>query len=187
MIVGKRIRLRAIEPEDLALMVKWRNDPKVYQYFYEHEPLSLHMQKAWFENFLRKTDEKTWIIEVIETGEHIGMVGITSIDWRNRRAEYGRLLIYPEKYHKGGYGAETEALVLRYVFDHMNMNRFECEVFVSNENVIGLHKASGFKIEGILRQYVFKNGHYQDVVQMAILREEFYSDEAQKRISRYLD
>ena len=104
MIVGKRIQLRAIEHEDLPLMVKWRNDPEVYQYFYEHEPLSLVMQKAWFEKFLQEPDERLWVVETIETHEAIGTVGLVRIDWRNHKAEWGRLLIYPDEYRHGGYG-----------------------------------------------------------------------------------
>jgi UDP-4-amino-4,6-dideoxy-N-acetyl-beta-L-altrosamine N-acetyltransferase len=187
MIIGKRIQLRAIEYEDLPLMVKWRNDPEVYQYFYEQEPLSLVVQKAWFEKFLQKPDERLWIVETIETKEAIGTVGLVHIDWRNRKAEWGRLLIYPDKYRHGGYGSEIESLILRYFFDHMNMNRLQCELFAENENVIALHKKFGFKQEGLFRQYIFKEGRYRDVVYLAMLREEYLSDETQARIAKYLD
>jgi UDP-4-amino-4,6-dideoxy-N-acetyl-beta-L-altrosamine N-acetyltransferase len=186
MIVGKRIQLRAIEYEDLSLMVKWRNDPEVYQYFYEQEPLSLATQKAWFEKFLQKQDEKLWIVETIETHEAIGTVGLVHIDWRSRKGEWGRLLIYPEQYRHGGYGSEIESLILRYFFDTMNMNRLQCEVFTDNPNVVALHKGFGFREEGLFRQYVFKEGHYRDVVYLAMLREEYLSPETQAKIRKYL-
>lgn len=186
MIVGKRIQLRAIEGEDLSLMVKWRNDPEIYQHFYEHEPLSLVVQERWFENFLQKDDEKLWIIEAIEDPEPIGTVGLVHIDWRSRKTEWGRFLIYPEKYRHGGYGSEVESLILRYVFDHMNLNRLYCELFARNENVIALHEKFGFKEEGRFRKHVFKDGQYQDVVYLALLREE-YLTESQEIIEKYLE
>lgn len=185
MIVGKRIRLRAIELEDLPLMVRWRNDPEIYQHFCEQEPLSLVMQQRWFETFLQRTDEKLWIVETIEDSEPIGTVGLVHIDWRNRKAEWGRLLIYPEKYRHGGCGSEIESLILRYVFDHMNLNRLYCEVFADNEKVVTLHKRFGFKEEGRFRQHIFKNGQYRDVVYLALLREEYLS-ESQEVIKKYL-
>jgi len=187
MIVGKRIQLRAVEYEDLPLIVEWRNDPKVYQYFYEQEPLSLVMQTAWFERSLQKRDERLWMVEAIETHEAIGTVGLVHIDRRSRKAEWGRLLIYPDEYRHGGYGSEIESLILRYFFDHMNMNRLQCELFVENENVIALHKKFGFKQEGLFRQYVFKEGRYRDVVYLALLREEYLSAQTQAMIAKYLD
>ena len=168
-------------------MIKWRNDPQVYQYFYEHEPLSLVMQKAWFEKLLQKPGQRLWIVETLETYEAIGTVGLTHIDWRNRKAEYGQLLIYPEKYRHSGYGSEVESLILRHFFDHMNMNRLQGEVLAENQSVMALHKKFGFKQEGLFRQYVFKEGRYRDVVCIAMLREEYLSAETQARIAKYLD
>jgi UDP-4-amino-4,6-dideoxy-N-acetyl-beta-L-altrosamine N-acetyltransferase len=187
MIVGKRIQLRAIEYEDLPLLVKWRNDPEVYQYFFEHEPLSLAMQRGWFEKFLTHSDERFWIVETKDTLEAIGTVGLVHLDWRNRKGEWGRLLIYPSKYRHGGYGAEIESLILRYFFDHLNMNRLEGEVFLENESVWKMHQKFGFKQEGLFRQYIFQDGKYKDVVYIAMLREEYLSVETQTRIKKYLD
>jgi UDP-4-amino-4,6-dideoxy-N-acetyl-beta-L-altrosamine N-acetyltransferase len=187
MIVGKRVQLRAVEEEDLPLLVRWRNDPEVYRHFYEQEPLSLVMQRAWFEKLLEKPDERLWMIEVRDTGEAIGTVGLVHIDWRNRKAEWGRFLIYPDEYRHGGYGSEVECLILRYFFDHMNMNRLQCEVFADNEKVIALHKEFGFQQEGLFRQYVFKEGRYRSVAYLALLREEYDLHRVQARIVRYLD
>ena len=187
MIVGKRVQLRAVDYEDLPLLVKWRNDPEIYQYFYEQEPLSLAMQRAWFEKLLQRPDERLWIIQARETGEAIGTVGLVHIDWRSRKAEWGRFLIYPDEYRHGGYGSEVESLILRYFFDHMNMNRLQCEVFAENEHVVALHKKFGFQQEGLLREYVFKGGRYRSVACLALLRQEYLSDAVQARIARYLD
>jgi UDP-4-amino-4,6-dideoxy-N-acetyl-beta-L-altrosamine N-acetyltransferase len=186
-IVGKRVQLRAIEYDDLPLLVKWRNDPDIYQYFYEQEPLSLAMQRAWFEKLLQRSDERLWLIEARETGEAIGTVGLVHIDWRNRKAEWGRFLIYPDEYRHGGYGSEVESLILRYFFDHMNMNRLQCEVFADNENVVALHTKFGFRQEGLFQEYVYKNGQYCSVAYLALLRSDYLSNAVQARIARYLD
>jgi UDP-4-amino-4,6-dideoxy-N-acetyl-beta-L-altrosamine N-acetyltransferase len=186
-IVGKRVQLRALECEDMPLLVKWRNDPEIYQYFYEQEPLSLVMQQAWFEKLLHKPDERLWMIETRDTGQAIGTVGLVHIDWRSRKAEWGRFLIYPDEYRHGGYGSEVESLILRYFFDHMNMNRLQCEVFAENEHVIAMHQKFGFRQEGLFREYVFKGGQYRSVAYLALLRHEYLAPEIQARIARYLD
>lgn len=173
MIIGERVRLRAIEPEDLPLMARWRNDPEVYQHFYEHEPISLEMQRKWVESVQQRSDEKLWIIELIETKQAIGTISLVKIDWRNRKAEYARLVIEPGEHRDKGLGFEAESLILAYAFNHMNLHRVYCEVFVDNENVIGLHKKSGFQIEGIFKGHIFKEGRYRDIVYMGLLREDY--------------
>jgi len=185
MIIGKRIRLRAIEPDDLPLLQKWRNDPSIYEFFFEHEPLSLVMQRRWFESFLQKGDEKFWIVESNEENKPIGTIALVHLDWRNRKAELGRILIADEQYRHGGYGAEAESLVLRYAFDHLNLNRVYCEVFADNERGVRIHKAFGFKQEGTFREYVFKGGRYRDVVYLALLRSE-YEAEGRKTGEKFL-
>jgi len=173
MIIGNRVKLRAIELKDLPKMVKWRNDPDIYQYFYEQEPLSLVMQKIWFENLLKKQDEKLFIIETTDEKNIIGTVGLTRIDWRNRKAELGRFVIGEKKFLGSGYGAEAEYLILDYAFNYMNLNKVYGDRFAFNERVLVLHKKFGFQDEGLLRKHIFKNGEYQDVIIVGLLREVF--------------
>ena len=42
-----------------------------------------------------------------------------------------------------------------------------------NEKVIYIHKKFGSEIEGVLRQHIYKNGQFYDVVIMAILKEKW--------------
>jgi UDP-4-amino-4,6-dideoxy-N-acetyl-beta-L-altrosamine N-acetyltransferase len=174
MLVGKRIKLRAIEEEDIPKMVEWRNSPDVYEFFYEYEPLSKIKQKMWLEKHFADPTEKLFIISTLD-GEAIGTVGFVHIDHRNRKAEWGRFLIGEEKYSKGGYGAEVEFLILEYAFEHLNLNKLYCEVLTNNPTVISLHKKFGFKEEGVFRQHIYKGSEYVDAVVMSLLREEYFA------------
>ena len=40
MLYGERVRLRAIEREDIPTFVRWFNDPEVRQYMLMYEPMS---------------------------------------------------------------------------------------------------------------------------------------------------
>jgi RimJ/RimL family protein N-acetyltransferase len=46
-------------------------------------------------------------------------------------------------------------------------------VINNNERAIAVYKKSGFTVEGVQRQAVFKEGAYLDVMQMSILASEF--------------
>lgn len=170
---SENLIFRAIEDADLPIMLTWINDPEAIQYFYNDEPISLPMQKKWFENYLKNIEtDKIFIIEEKKFKTAIGMVSIYHIDWRNKKAEWGRFFL--EKSFRGkGYGKEIERKIYDYCFTFLNLNKLYCEVFEFNTKVIDSHKKMGSCVEGILRQHVFKNGKYQNVVVMSILLDEY--------------
>lgn len=175
-IESKNLVFRAIEESDLPLMVKWRNDPLNNYYFYEHEPLSMPMQKMWFEKYLKGIDtDKIFIIDEKSTKNTIGMVSIYHIDWRNRKAEWGRIFL-EENFRGKGYGKEIDLTMQRYAFETLNLNKLYREAFSFNELAIGLYEKMGSKIEGILREHIFRHGKYQDVIIMSILAEEYWQN-----------
>jgi hypothetical protein len=54
---------------------------------------------------------------------------------------------------------------------------------VGNEIVLNLHRKMGFKEECLLRQQIFKNGRYLDLVGVGLLAEEFRALQPQLRQS----
>ncbi|MDG9925375.1 MULTISPECIES: UDP-4-amino-4,6-dideoxy-N-acetyl-beta-L-altrosamine N-acetyltransferase [unclassified Pseudomonas] len=173
MLISKRIRLRAIEEADLCIMAEWRSNPEVYEYFYEYLPISTRQQKNWYEKQLQDSSEINFIVSRADDNKAIGTVSIYHIDRRNRKAEWGRLIIGDKEMRSGGYGAEIEALILQYSFEHLNLHKLYCEVLVDNSSVVELHKKFGFKQEGILRDHAFKAGTYADVAVLSMLDEEY--------------
>lgn len=173
MIIGKNLIFRAIERDDLKQIVEWRNLNDVNKYFFEHEPLSLSMQEIWFNKYLNNiNNEKVWIVQEVESIKSIGTVGVYNIDYRSRNCEWGRLFLVGD-FRGKGYGKEIEKMVYRYVFEHLNMNKLMCEVYSDNVNVVEMHKKFGSKIEGILKQHIYRDGNYKDVTIMSILREDY--------------
>lgn len=166
-----QVTLQAIEMSDMPIIVKWRNMPEIYEQFYEYEPLSVHQQTEWFKRLMTNEKEKLWMI--CNHGRPVGTVGLVNIDWRSKKCEWGRFFIGEKSSRGRGVGLVTERLVISYVFNYMNMNKLYCEVFVSNEKVVRLHKRHGFKEEGVFKEHVFKNGKYQDVVRLALLEKDY--------------
>ena len=52
MITGKKVRLRAIEREDIPRFVRWMNDPEVIENLLMNIPLSKAMEEKWFDHQL---------------------------------------------------------------------------------------------------------------------------------------
>ena len=69
-----------------------------------------------------------------------------------------------------GYGREAVHLLVDYGFRHHNLHRIWLEVHGRNRRAIGAYCACGFVEEGRLRQHVWSDGAYDDLVMMGILR-----------------
>jgi diamine N-acetyltransferase len=185
MLSSGRIQLRAIEESDLQTISIWRSNPAVYEYFYEYLPISARQQKNWYEKQLSDSSEINLIIAKSDRSA-IGTVSIYNIDRRNKRAEWGRLVIGDETARGNGIGAEAIVLIQEYCFEHLNLRKLYCEVLSSNVRAISLYKKFGFSSDGILRDHVFKNGVYQNSVLMSMLEHDYKKEKEQGALGVFI-
>ncbi|MFQ6014718.1 MAG: GNAT family N-acetyltransferase [Anaerolineae bacterium] len=175
MIQGNKVRLRAIEREDLSRFVRWLNDPEVVQYLTIYTPFSMAEEERWFERQLEDDSSTILAIETLD-GTHIGNVGLHKIDWKNSHAELG-IFIGEKEYWDQGYGSDAVMAMLNFAFNEMNLHRVSLGVYAFNKRAIRCYEKCGFRHEGTEREVVFKNGNYHDHLIMGILRHEFNSRE----------
>lgn len=176
MIIGERVRLRALERADLPFFVVWLNDPEVTENLVVDIPLSLAQEENWFNSITAgPREEQPLAIEIRgDSGwVFIGDVSLFNINWINRSAELG-ILIGEKTCWSRGYGREAIELMLRHGFEHLNLNRIYLRVYDSNPRGIRCYEHAGFVHEGRMRQGVYKNGAYRDVLMMAVLRSEWH-------------
>ena len=180
MILGKYVRLRAIEREDIPRFVRWMNDPDVIQFLLMSSPLSAAMEEKWFENQLDRLPHQGQIlaIEVLQWQDwlHIGNTGLHDVDPISRTAEFG-IVIGEKTFWDKGYGTRATHLMLKHGFENLNLNRIFLTVFADNARAIKAYESAGFTREGILRQGIYKNGRYQDLILMSVLRLEWMNFE----------
>ena len=65
---------------------------------------------------------------------------------------------------------EALGLVLDFGFDRMGLNRIEAVVFRDNAASCGLLEKLGFEREGLLREYEYLRGRYEDMAMYSLLR-----------------
>jgi len=58
-------------------------------------------------------------------------------------------------------------------FTHGKKYRVEARQLLDNKGSIKVNEKCGFKTEGVLREAVFKNGKYQDLNLMSVLKRDF--------------
>jgi len=184
MIFGKRVRLRALNQEDLPLFVEWLNDPEVVRGLTHYQPFSLEDEKDWYEGMRKMPqEERPLMVDVrIDTKwKPIGDLGLFGIDWRIRSAEFG-IVIGEKAYWDQGYGTEAMELILKHGFETLNLNRIYLRVYEDNLRAIRVYKKTGFKQEGNLRQAHFQDGSYMDVILMSILRSDWDQSDVKRRM-----
>lgn len=171
MIHGERVRLRAIERGDIPRFLKWLNDPSVTRYLTMYLPISQAQEERWFDRHLENEGDLVFAIET-EEGEHIGNVGLHSIQWKDRSAVLGIFIGERDAWGQG-YGTDAVRTTLHLAFRGMGLHRVSLHVFDFNIRAIRCYEKSGFRHEGCLREAHFSEGRYHDVLVMAMLDHEF--------------
>jgi RimJ/RimL family protein N-acetyltransferase len=175
MLKGDRVLLGPVKKEYIDSYLKWLNDPEITQYLDAYLPLTRMMEEDWIENLKNRKDTIVFAITFPgedDLGKHIGNCGLHNIDWKNRVAEVG-IMIGEKEYQGKGYGTEAMETLIKYGFETANLNRIQLRVYDFNIRAIKSYIKIGFIEEGRMRQAVFKNGEYHDMIIMAILHEEW--------------
>lgn len=122
-----------------------------------------------------------WGLEVKETGEFIGTIGLNNLNAGAKKSEIGYEL-HPAFWRKG-LAKEAVLEVLRYSFDELGLYRMGAVTYPENEVSGGMLKGIGFKEEGTLRGYLYQGGKSHDALIHSLLAPEW---KAQKESIRKL-
>ena len=171
MIEGPRVSLRRMTVEDTDTVLRFRSDANVLMQLFSDAPPTREMHLRWLADVEAGGDRREFMIVERESGRAVGTIGLSQIDRRHRRAEYGVLIGEPAARGKG-LAAEASRLLLRYAFGELGLHRVFLHVLAENEPALRLYERLGFKTEGCLRQHVSKAGRLRDVIVMAVLATE---------------
>ena len=169
--------LRSMDIEDIARVLAWRNQPEVARYMYTDHSISRAEHARWFGTALSSPDRIYWIIEL--DGQPVGLANLYDISDRHRRAYWAFYLADPAVRGRG-VGSYTERFVIQHAFRELDLNKLCCEVLSSNDAVVQMHQRFGFQVDGTLRQHIWKQDHFEDVVAMSLLRSEWEAQEGAK-------
>lgn len=166
----KDIQLQPVEKEDLELIRSWRNSSEVSAYMYTEKKITKEEQETWFKKISDDSTSRYWLIEF--EGKKLGLASLTGIN-KTFNSCYWAFYLGDTSVRGAGIGAKVEYRVLTYVFEELKLNKLRCEVFAFNDKVINMHEKFGFRREAYYRQHSLKNGKYEDVVGLALLRAEW--------------
>lgn len=171
---GKLVTLRALELADSDAIDKHWNSWELRRTIGVPLPGS---RKEWLEKATKsdpwKDGELTLAIVEKTTGEFLGTIGLRDIHLPHRRAEFG-ISIYNPKNRSRGYGTDATRVMLWIGFHVLGLQSIYLDTFSDNIEAHHAYLKAGFKDVGLLRNTEFREGEFQDLLIMDILRDEFY-------------
>lgn len=165
-INGKKVRLRPISHADTADIVRWRNDPKVQQFFIFREPFTHEMHENWLNTKVAAGQVIQYMILDKKSGKSVGSVYFRDIDAENESAEYG-IFIGEEDYRGKGFGSETAKIFTEFGLNVLRLHRISLRLVASNNIARRSYERAGFVTEGIFSDMVKLDGEFADILFMA--------------------
>lgn len=173
-MTGERVTLREFREEDLSGMRSWMTDEQSIRYLGGNtlRPATWEMSERALRRLL-EGDEGGYHWVIAERGNlrYLGQVSLIWVDHLHRKAEM-TLVMAPDQAGKG-YAREGLSLALRFAFEKLNLHRVYLKTVADNERAVRLYEGCGFRTEGRLREELFLDGRYADVLVMGLLEDEW--------------
>ncbi|HWW03844.1 GNAT family protein [Collimonas sp.] len=165
---------RELNRSDLAAINRWRNNAEmVAQLGTAFRFIGMDSDEKWMEHYLSSRSNNVRLAICDDgTRQLIGVVYLLNIDWLHRNAECA-IWIGEIEAQDRGLGKLAMQRLLSHAFHDLNLHRIYLSVLSSNVRAFSMYKKIGFSEEGKLRDALFKNGGYADLIQMSILSNEY--------------
>ena len=174
-IYGKKVMLRAMEPEDQEMLREIANDPEIETMVGGWSfPISKYKQDAWYHDVITDKDNLRFVIELLDTKETVGMVNLIDIDWKNRSAFHG-IKLKKDAPKGAGIGTDAVMAIMRYAFEELQLVRLDSTWVEYNEPSLALYRKCGWTVEGRKQKAKFSRGKYHDVLFGGILAEQYFA------------
>ena len=169
-IEGNAINLRLMNGEDTDCIVKWRNTEFVRRNFIYRELFTRQGHESWRKTMVDTGKVIQFIILRKADGRPVGSVYLRDIDRTHNKAEYG-IFIGEEEALGKGYGTEAAKMMIAYAFRIEGLHKLMLRVLAENVRAQRSYEKAGFVKEAYLRDEVYLDGHYQDVIYMAVIND----------------
>lgn len=174
MLNKNNISLRAVEPEDIDLLMKWENDPDSWHLSNTIIPFSRHD----IEQFVLLADKDIFstkqvrlmiFLEIDNTLRTIGCVDLFDFVPLHKRA--GVAILIDKNYRDKGYASNAIDLLKDYAFNTLHLHQLYCNIEDDNDVSLALFKKKKFKISGLKKDWNLKSGKWVDEYHLQLINE----------------
>jgi RimJ/RimL family protein N-acetyltransferase len=174
LLLGKRIHLTSIMDKDIEIIENWYNDTYFLRFYdtISAFPHTRNQINTILDETRKSNDEYEFAIRDIESNDILGLCGFNDIQWNNSTAVVYIGIGNKECVNKG-IGREALNLLLEFGFYELNLYRLQLNVIEYNEKAIKLYEKTGFKREGVYREFINRDGRRFDMYLYGLLRTEW--------------
>ena len=164
-----KVKLRAIEPEDLDLLYRIENDIKLWNVSTTNVPYSRYTLHDYIANSSGDiyTDRQVRMMIENEQGHIVGIIDIVNFDPANRRAELG--LIIEEPFRHAGYAQSVLKEITDYAVGVLHLHQLFAFIDVTNQACVGLFRKFGYIESALLKDWLYDGREYHDAIVMQTL------------------
>ena len=163
MLKNERVRLRAVEPEDLDLMYLIENDDSLWAYGSTTVPYSRYSLKQFIaesRNDIFQDGQLRLVVERVGDGEVLGFIDLQGLEVRHRRAEVGIVLL--PGYQRKGFATDALVLLRIYAVQHLGLRQLIAIIGKRNEPAYRLFRRCGFTPVAELPHWLANGRGYED-------------------------
>lgn len=172
-LIGERVYLRPYTPADADLLLAGANEPESARLTGTQQTFTREQIDAYIRRNLQPGEDRAAFMFADVTDDRaVGEVVINEIDAANRSANIRIAIFAPVDWGKG-YGTEAMRLMVRYGFETLKLHRIELGVYDFNPRAQRAYEKVGFQREGLLRDALFWEGTYYNMIIMSILEHEW--------------
>lgn len=164
------VYLRLLTKDDTDNIVKWRNNDKVRKNFIYQELFTSESHEKWIVDMIDTGKVIQMIICEMSSDTPIGSVYIRDIDYKHKKAEYG-IFIGEDSSRGKGYGSAVARMMVQYSFQEIGLHKLFLRVFADNTQAIQSYENAGFVKEAFLKDDVYVDNKYKDIVLMAVINQ----------------
>ena len=162
---GKKIHLRALEPEDLDFLYTIENNESFWEVSSTQTPFSRFILEQYIVNSHQDIFEAKQLRLIIVdniTNISVGMIDLFEFNPLHKRAGIGILIIESEQ-HKG-FASEAIDLLINYSFNQLNLHQLFANITADNTKSLELFKKLNFKKIGVKKEWIFSKGAFKDEI-----------------------
>ncbi|WP_036912395.1 GNAT family N-acetyltransferase [Prevotella sp. FD3004] len=164
-----KVRLRAIEPEDLDLLYRIENDMKLWNVGASNVPYSRYTLHDYIANAADDiyVDRQVRMMVENEEGEIVGIVDVVNFDPGNCRAEVGLIIL--DAYRRRGYGSSTLQQIADYALNVLHLHQLFAFVDMRNEGSMSLFGKMGYVAAVKIKDWLYDGREYRDATLMQLV------------------
>ncbi|HEU4719576.1 MAG TPA: GNAT family N-acetyltransferase [Bacteroidia bacterium] len=171
LLLGERVRLRALEPQDVDLLYKWENDTAIWKASNTQTPFSRFVLEQYIaaSHMDLHTNKQLRLMITSKDGKDVGAIDLFDFEPQHQRAGVGILIAEREDRGKG-FASEALNLLIAYSFQQLHLHQLYCNVTVDNQESVLLFQKHNFIITGIKKDWIRVGDTFMDELLLQLVR-----------------